>query len=136
VIRPAVVLCWVLGLAAAPLAAAIRIDPAKTWVGLARVHLTVSEVRLTPMGLDASYAIRVPVWPGGDDVGTLSLRADRSMDQVQRSGGTLVGTALSQSGVVRPVTCEVARDGRLRIDIAMDDRTISFDTRYELADRP
>jgi hypothetical protein len=58
------------------------------------------------------------------------------MDQVQRSGGTLVGTALSESGVVRPVTCEVARDGRLRIDIAMDDRTISFDTRYELADRP
>lgn len=111
----------------------IRIDPAKTWVGAARVHLMVTEVELTDGELEGAYRIRVPFLPGKNDTGTLQLRSARSLDEIQRLGGTLDGTAHSVSGEVREVVCDIRPDGTMRIDIAMERRTVSFTTRYQLA---
>ena len=111
----------------------IRIDPAKTWVGPARVHLMVTEVELTEREIEGAYRIRVPFLPGKNDTGTLQLRSARSLGEIQRLGGTLDGTARSVNGEVREVVCDVRPDGTMRIDIAMERRTVSFKTRYHLA---
>jgi hypothetical protein len=141
ILRRPIILAWpaaVLFLLATCLAPAlvaqpgIRIDPAKTWVGLARVHLTVTEVELADRQLEGAYRIRVPFLPGKNDTGTLQLRSARPLDEVQRFGGTLDGTALSVSGEIREFVCDIRPDGTMRIDIAMEDRMVSFKTRYSL----
>lgn len=125
-----VVTCLAPALVAQP---GIRIDPAKTWVGPARVHLMVTEVALADGELEGAYSIRVPFLPGKNDRGTLQLRSARPLDEIQRLGGTLDGTARSVSGETREVVCDVRPDGTMRIDIAMERRTVSFKTRYYLA---
>jgi len=131
---PAAVLCLLAFLIAPALVAqpGIRIDPAKTWVGPARVHLMVTEVELADRELEGSYRIRVPFLPGKNDTGTLQLRSARPLDELQRLGGTLDGTARSISGEIREVVCDVRPDGTMSIDITMDRRTVSFTTRYHL----
>lgn len=131
---PAAVL-FLLALCLAPALVAqpgIRIDPTKAWVGLARVHLTVTEVELADRQLEGAYRIRVPFLPGKNDSGTLQLRSARPLDELQRFGGTLDGTAHSVSGETREFVCDIRPDGTMRIDIAMEGRTVSFKTRYYL----
>jgi hypothetical protein len=112
---------------------AVRIDPAKTWVGMARVHLTVTDLQLSEDRLDGAYGIRVPILPGKNDTGTLRLHAPKTIDEISRLGGELTGTARSVSGEVREVSCAIEPGGEMRIDIALESRTVSFKTRYHLA---
>jgi len=109
----------------------VLVEPSKTWVGMARVHLEVGELWLSGNELAGAYQIRVPLLPSRSDVGTLRLQLSDSVEQLRGVGGTLVGSARSsrthnQNDVVATVT----GDGRIRIDVYMKDRVLSFKSRY------
>ena len=100
---------------------------------MARVHLTVTDLQLTEDRLDGAYDIRVPFLPGKNDTGTLRLHTPKTIDELNRIGGELTGTARSVSGELRDVSCDIEPGGKMRIDIALESRTVSFKTRYHLA---
>ena len=54
---------------------AVRIEPSDTWVGLAKVHLELSDMWLSGGELRGNYAIRVPLRPSKNDTGTIRLRS-------------------------------------------------------------
>ena len=113
----------------AELRSGLRIEPARTRVGLASVHLEVSDLALHGNQLIGRYTIRVPLFPSKNDEGSIQLRAPRGA-----AGGpldTLVGQAQSDDGsATREVICEVREGDVLRIAIATDDRVLTFWTRY------
>ncbi|HXV77360.1 MAG TPA: hypothetical protein VD788_13660 [Candidatus Polarisedimenticolaceae bacterium] len=110
---------------------ALSIEPSKTRVGLARVYLSIGELRWHDGMLEGRYTIRVPMSPSSNDSGTIRLHAPGSLEQIRRRGATLAGHAESaENGERSSVLCDVQRDGRLRIEITTDKRRLSFDTRY------
>jgi hypothetical protein len=113
----------------------VRLDPSKTWVGLASVHLEVGELRRFGDELLGDYRIRVPLRPSKNDVGTIRLAPVGPMERVQR-GGRLIGDAVSEGGKIRSLVCEVRPDGTVTIDVISEERTLSFKTRYHLTGRP
>lgn len=134
--RPAAVVCALLCCLVPTLAAApdVRVDPAKTWVGITRVHLRVTDLRLSDRQLEGSYSIRVPFLPGRNDTGKLQLRSVHTMDELSRTGGSMAGTATSVSGEIREVACRIEPGGEMRIDIAFKRRMVSFKTRYHVGE--
>jgi hypothetical protein len=108
----------------------VTIDPSSTRVKIAKVNLFVTEVELTAHGLEANYRITVPMVPSKNDAGTLKLDSPMTIEELRQSGGNLTGLANSESGVIRAVLAEVEADGRLRIDIELERRTLSFETRF------
>jgi hypothetical protein len=109
--------------------ARIGLEPAKTWVGLARVHLEVGDLRLAGEELLGEYRIRVPMRPSENDVGVIRLAEVDSIEQIQATGGMLVGDARSDYGKVHVVSCEVQPDGVVLIEVISGKRTLSFKTR-------
>jgi len=107
----------------------VRLDPSKTWVGPARVHLEVGDLVLSGHELQGEYRIRVPLRPSENDVGTIRLAAISSLEQMQEAGGTLIGDARSAYGKVHLLLCEVQPDGNVLIDVISDVRTLTFKTR-------
>jgi hypothetical protein len=130
--RIAAALLIICGLSAAGLPAAsprgVRLDPSKTWVGLARVYLEVEDLELTGDGLAGEYRIRVPLKPSENDAGQILLAVD-SMDQLQIAGGRLLGEAQSSFGKVHTLACEILENGRILVQVTSDERTLSFKTR-------
>ena len=93
-----------------------------------------SNEALSERELEGAYSIRVPFLPGRNDSGRLQLRSDQTMQELSRAGGSMAGTATSISGEVREVACEIDPGGEMRIDIAIQRRTVSFKTRYHLSE--
>jgi len=110
-------------------ATGVRLEPSKTWVGPARVHLEVGDLRLSGHELQGEYRIRVPLRPSENDVGTIRLAALSSLEQMQEAGGTMIGDARSAYGKVHLLLCEVQPDGDVLIDVISDVRTLTFKTR-------
>lgn len=119
-------------LSAAVLAAAspmgLRLDPSKTWVGVARVYLEVEDLEFTGAGLAGEYRIRVPLKPSENDTGRILLAVD-SMDQLLTEGRILHGRALSAFGKIHTLSCEILENGRVLVEVVSDERTLSFKTR-------
>ena len=115
-----------------------QVEPSKTWVGIARVHLEIDDLWLSGDELAGAYRIRVPLSPSRSDAGTLRLRLSDTVERLRGSGGTLVGNARSdRSDKLHDVVCTVSNSGKIRIDVHMDDRVLSFKSRYAtLSDRP
>jgi hypothetical protein len=138
-LRPAILLVCVLASAFVGASTAdaphlaFSIEPSKTRVGIARVHLVVGELRLTEGVLEGSYSIRVPLRPSKNESGTIRLLVPVSLEQIRREGANLAGHAENaRDGERRGVICDVHGDGRIRIEITTDKRTLSFDSRYHL----
>jgi hypothetical protein len=117
-------------------AVGVRLDPSKTWVGPARVHLEVGDLVLSGHELQGEYRIRVPLRPSENDVGTIRLAAMRSLEQMQEAGGTLIGDARSAYGKVHLLLCEVQPNGDVLIDVISDVRTLTFKTRLHPLNSP
>jgi len=113
--------------------AGIQLTPCATKVGLAKVYLEVSQLRLTGNELTGSYAIRVPLLPYKNETGTIRLETPASLEQLETIGGRLTGSARSDDDETRVVNCEVDPHGTIRIDIATGQRTLSFNTEYEVS---
>jgi hypothetical protein len=110
-------------------ATGVRLDPSKTWVGPARVHLEVGDLQLSGHELQGEYKIRVPLRPSENDVGTIRLATLSTLEQMQADGGTLIGDARSAYGKVHLLLCDVQPDGSVLIDVISDVRTLTFKTR-------
>ena len=109
----------------------VQIEPSRTWVGFARVHLEVMELRSTASALKGRYRIRVPLRPSRNDFGTLELHLTEPLDQLQQAGGQIEGSAHSDvNGKTRDVECKIRPGGRLDIQITTDERTLTFKTKY------
>ena len=111
--------------------AEFRIDNSMTWVGIARVHLEVENLRWVGESLNGRFRLRIPLAPKRNDSGILVLASDKSLDEVRLTGGTLVGSAQSQStGKIHSVVCDVQPDGTIHIRVTTEKRTLDFDSRY------
>jgi len=109
--------------------ALIRIEPSQTWVGIARVHLDVGELRLANGKLEGDYSIRVPLRPSKNDTGRIHLAAP-PWEQI-RPGTALYGHANStEDGKRRGIVCSVESDAKIVIEITTDERVLSFHSRY------
>lgn len=116
---------------------AIRIEPARTWAGLARVHLEVDDVELGERDLRGHYRVRVPLVPSKNDEGEIRLFASEPLDEVMESGGSLEGTGTSRvNDRVHEVRCTVLPGGELELKITTDRRTLRFETRYRRIPAP
>jgi hypothetical protein len=114
-------------------AVGIEIEPSKAWVGLATVHLEVTDLVISDGELAGRYSLRVPMRPSKNDVGTLHLRLEDPLKQIRESGGTLVGDARStqKKDKIYGVICEVQSDGSIRIQVDTQRRVINFASRYQ-----
>lgn len=109
----------------------VRVDPSKTWVGLARVHLEVTDLRSAGSELTGRYRIRVPLAPSKNDSGTIVLKLAQPLDHLQEAGGEAAGNAHSEiNGKTRSVDCRIRPGGLISIRITTDDRTLRFKTKY------
>jgi hypothetical protein len=108
----------------------IRVERAKTWVGIARVLLDVTDLSLTESALTGYYEIRVPLAPYEDDHGAIRLDLVRPLPDVLARGGQLTGIVRSDFGKTHDVECTLEPDGRARIVVTTDKRVLSFKTRF------
>ena len=106
-----------------------RIEPSKTWVGVARVHLEVTELQWTGGELVGRYSVRVPLIPSRNETGTIALE----MHELQQApGDTLVGTALNERGQLHGVDCTIQAGNLIEIRITTEKRVMTFETHYYL----
>jgi len=115
----------------------VELAPARTRVGIARVNLAVSDLRLessdTIVGI---YEIKIPMAPWKNDRGEISLHAPEPLEQLAADGGTLSGSGLSENdGRTHEIVCEFQADGFVEIHVISPDRELEFRTRYELVNR-
>jgi len=112
---------------------AIRVEPARTRIALASVHLELGDLKLHGRDLVGRFEVHVPLFPSMDDHGTVSLRAEMPLEEALREGAQFTGTATSQlTGEVKPVDCTVEPDGTVRIAVKTSKRTLRFDSRYTI----
>jgi len=110
---------------------AFRVDPSKTRIGFARVHLDVSDLTLKGTELQGRYRIRVPMFPFKNDTGTIRLRTDGPIDLEREITGKLMGTANSDSGIARDILCTLGPDNSIDIGITLNTRVLTFKTKYQ-----
>ena len=110
----------------------IRIEPCKTRVGIARVHLELSDLRLAGGRLLGDYRIKIPLAPVLNDRGTIEIGLDRPLAQVIANRGTVLGWSHSVlDGRTHPVVCEFGSSHNVKITIDTGNRILSFNTRFE-----
>lgn len=131
----AVLLCgaWVPDAVGASLAAGriLFVEPATTWVGIARVHLEIDELRQSGDNLEGRYTIRVPLAPSQNDTGYIRLEAPDSLVDHE---ATVIGSATSTTGQIHPVVARIRPDGAVRIDVTTAERKLRFKSRFTLRD--
>ena len=109
----------------------VRLEPTKTWVGVARVHLEVSELTVVDNALVGTYEIRVPLAPARDDRGTIRFELGGPLEQTLVDGAVLSG--LGQSVLdhrTHRIRCAFGEDDSVRIDVDSGDRRLSFRSRW------
>jgi len=110
---------------------AVRLEPAKTWVGLVRVHLEVSDLTVVDEALVGTYELRVPLAPEKDDRGTVRFALGRPLDQAVVEGAVLMG--MGQSVIdhrTHRIRCAFGDGESVRIDVDTGDRRLSFRSRW------
>jgi len=109
-----------------PMGTLLEIEPAQTWVGFARVHLEIDDLRQTGEMLEGTYQIRVPLSPRQNDTGRVQLRTPESMQKLGDNKTTVTGSALSSTGEVHEVVVRVQPNGVVRIQVVTPKRTLQF----------
>jgi hypothetical protein len=112
-----------------PIGTLLEIEPSQTWVGIARVHLQIDDLRQTGEMLEGTYQIRVPLSPGQNDTGRVQLRTPESIEQFGDNKATVTGSALSSTGEVHEVVVRVQPNGVVRIQVVTPKRTLQFKSR-------
>ena len=117
-----------------------RIEDAKSRVSFASVKLSVSDLKPEDGNLVGKYTIEVPLMKSKGDHGKIILPLDINMDNLDVTGGTLRGEAISFKENKNPnsIVCRIfPGEGRsIELDITTDDRTIQFESRYTIVEQP
>jgi hypothetical protein len=122
--------------AAAPVPAetpGLRIDAAKTRVGIAKVILWVSDLHVHADRIEGLYDLRVPLAPHLSDHGRLSFPLTADLDQVLAGGRALLGSGDSyEDGRSHRVDVRFTPPGTITIRVDTGDRVLDFVTGYSL----
>ncbi len=111
----------------------LSIDSCKTRVGLAKVVLEVSNLRVMADRIEGAYRIKVPLFPFKNDHGRLRLDLPGSLDDVIRQQTPITGSGLSfEDGPMSRILAKIQPGGRLELQIETDDRKLVFQTDYRL----
>ena len=111
----------------------LEIDPAKTRVGMSRVRLEITDVRLDDEGLEATYRLRNLFIEPKHDTGGIKLSSGQPLHRLLDSGGTLMGNGHSAvTGRKHVVRAQLRPDGTLRIDFQIGHRIMTFETHYRV----
>jgi hypothetical protein len=128
---PAALAALLFSAAASGSSVQLKIDPAKTRVGLSRVRLEITDARLDDTGLEATYRLRNLFIEPKSDTGAIDLTAHEPLDRLLGSGGTLMGHAHSAiTGRKHVVHIRLRPDGTMRVDFQIGHRIMTFKTRY------
>lgn len=115
-----------------------RIEDSRSFVGIAPVYLSVSELKPEDGYLVGTYRIEVPLKKSKNDRGLIRLPLDATVGDLGAQGGVLRGKAHSESseGVVNSIVCEIipAEDQTIKLAITTEHRTINFKSRYTVID--
>ena len=110
----------------------VRLEPAKTWVGIVRVHLEVSDLKVVDQALVGTYQIHIPLAPDRDDQGTVRFELERPLDQMLVEGAVLNGLGQSTLGPrTHRIRCAFGDDESVRIEVDSGDRRLSFRSRWQ-----
>ena len=113
-----------------------QIEDARSFVGIAPVYLSVSELKPDNGELIGYYTIRVPMMSSKNDRGKIILLLDASISELWKNGGVISGKALSQleDGIVNQVVCEIIpeKNQKIKLAITTDSRTIKFESQYRV----
>jgi hypothetical protein len=108
-----------------------RLEPAKTWVGIARVHLAVSELTVVGDALVGIYEIRVPLAPSKDDRGTVRFELTRPLETALVEGGSLVGLGKSElDHRTHHIRCAFGDGESVQIVVDTPERRLQFQSRW------
>lgn len=131
----ALIFCLAAGSAAGAAIRGIKVERAKTRVGLATVVLNIDHLTLTEQGLRGEYAIRIPLAPFMDDFGTIRIPVTDQLQDAVAPGNKLHGTASSrEDGRTHEVACTFTDNKKVRIVVTTADRVLSFEAPYSLSD--
>jgi hypothetical protein len=112
----------------------LKVERAKTRIGIARVVLNIDHLTLTDQGLSGDYAIRIPLAPFMDDSGTIRIPVVDKLKDAVTPGNTLRGTASSnEDGRTHEVACTFTDNQKVRIVVTTPDRVLSFEAPYSLS---
>ncbi|NBB79687.1 MAG: hypothetical protein GVY36_09620 [Verrucomicrobia bacterium] len=117
-----------------------RIKDAKSRVSLASVKLSVSDLKPKDGNLVGEYTIEVPLMNSKNDHGKIVLPLDINMDNLDVTGGTLRGKAISYKDDTESniIVCRIfpGEEQFIELDITTNDRTIQFESRYTIVEQP
>ena len=109
----------------------LRIAPARTRVGLARVTLEISALRLAGDRLLGTYEVKVPLAPMMNDRGHIDLSVGDSLTRIMAERGIVRGTGHSVlDGRDHPITCRFGPERTVAITVDTGRRVLAFKTSY------
>ncbi|MEM7791827.1 MAG: hypothetical protein AAF546_10535 [Verrucomicrobiota bacterium] len=115
---------------------AFTIEDSRCYVGIAKVFLSVSELKKEDGYLVGDYTLNVPLIKSKSDFGRIKLPVKNTFDELRENGGVLIGKAYSRlvEGKINKIVCEIIpnEDQSIRLAITTDKRTINFVSRYTI----
>lgn len=112
----------------------LEIENSKTWIGIAKVKLSVDKLVKEDGYLVGNYTIKVPLMKSQNDQGRIKIPLKLSLESLSKKGGTIEGKAYSNKPNKKPnsIVCEVLpqNDQMILLAITTEDRTIHFESRY------
>ena len=113
---------------------AFSIEDSRSFVGIAPVYLSVSELKPKNGQLVGTYTIKVPLMRSKNDHGNIVLPLEMTVSDLGKQGGVLKGKAISKkkNKSTNLIVCEILpkKDRAIMLAITTDDRTIKFKSRY------
>jgi hypothetical protein len=113
---------------------AFSIEDSRTFVGIAPVYLSVSELKPEGGNLVGTYKIDVPLMTSKNDHGKIILPLKAKVSDLGEKGGVLKGKAHSEAeeGTVNDIVCVIIpeKDQAIQLAITTDKRTVKFTSRY------
>lgn len=120
----------------------IQIDSTHTYVFVAKVSLSISDLVLKDGALVGTYHIRVPMKPSKNEWGIMELPLEKSkiVEHYMEKGGILEGTgeSVKENQPTRIIACEIkpssegAMYGDLALEIDTGERVLNFVSEYKI----
>lgn len=117
----------------------LEVDDTNTWVSIAKVHLSIDDLRITQDGVVGDYSLRVPLKKSKNEEGALRLMLEKPLDEYVAEGGVMKGhgKAVGKEGQ-RLIVATIVPDkedrirGTIDLSIETDDRVLSFQSTYRI----
>ncbi|GEM_PF-4202188 len=113
-----------------------EIEDSKSWIGIAVVKLSVSDLVDIDGVLTGEYEVKVPMMKSKNNKGRITIPIKQTIDQLKTNGGTIQGEAMSNTPGFKPskIVCEILpqKGKTILLSITTEDRTIKFKSRFNV----